>query len=104
MIPAPDAHEARQRLVEAIFLPVADIHKAAGIVNHIKNSWWSVHPEKGLMFFPYNYKKSKNLADAAPQCNTNEEIARRLNANLWPETEVRFFESVLQPINPRDYA
>jgi hypothetical protein len=84
-------------------MPFEDIHKAGGIVTHIKDSWWACHPEKGLAFFPYNIKKSARLEDSSPQCNRNENIARRLTEQLWPEAEVRFFESVLVPTDPRNY-
>jgi hypothetical protein len=85
---------------EYAYMPLDAVHKATGIVQHITNSWWAVHPERGLLFFPYN-KRNPDLKHSSPQCNSNEAITRRLVPAF---AEVRYIESVLIPIDPKEYA
>ncbi len=66
----------------------------AGLIEHLKDRWWSVHPTKGLIFF------DKCMA---PQCNGTEAIARRLQESLYPWAECRFIPSAFRRIDPRDY-
>ncbi len=64
-----------------------------GLIHHMKDMWWMVHPEKGLVFF------DKMMS---PQCNSIESITRRLSAPYaW--AEVRQIPSVFYSINPSDY-
>jgi hypothetical protein len=75
------------------FMPLDQASKPKGhIVYNIQNSWWVVHPEKGLAFFGKGY--------SSPQCNTNESISRHL-CPLWGE--VKFIEQVFAPCNVSDY-
>lgn len=64
----------------------------SGLIEHVKNHWWVVHPEKGLALFDGKFK----------QCNTIEAIARRLAAT-HPWAEVHFIPSAFFPIDPHDY-
>jgi len=66
----------------------------AGLIEHIKDSWWVTHPEHGLAFWD---KRSKS-----PQCNTNESITRHL-AKIYPWAEIKFIPSAYRRINPSDY-
>lgn len=68
-----------------------------GLINHIKDHWWCVHPEKGVMY----YVGPKGKLNS-PQCNSNADIARRLAAS-YPDVEVRFIPSVFHRIDPSDY-
>lgn len=53
----------------------------------IMNSWWIVHPTKGLVYhMRYGY--------AYPQANINEKITRMLGTKLYPWAEIKFFEMV----------
>lgn len=65
-----------------------------GLIEHLKDQWWTVHPEKGLVFY------DKKVM--APQCNSNESITRRFK-EMYPWAEVRFIPSVFRRINPHDY-
>lgn len=56
------------------------------------NRWWVVHPEKGLVMW----------RNTSPQCNSNEEIARRVGA-MYPWAEIRFIETAYLPHDCRDY-
>lgn len=76
------------------FLKLEEASKPKGhIIYHIPNSWWVVHPDKGLAFYGKGF--------GSPQCNTNEMISRR----LCPEWgEVQFIETVFAPCNVSDYS
>lgn len=76
------------------FLSLEAASKPKGhIIYHYSNSWWIVHPEKGLAFYGKGF--------SSPQCNTNESISRR----LCPEWgEIRFIETAFAPCNVSDYA
>lgn len=63
-----------------------------GLIEHIKDSWWSVHPERGLIFFK-----------DSPQCNQNEAVSRHISSGHYPWAEVQFIPSVFRTINPQDY-
>lgn len=54
----------------------------------IVDSWWSVHPAKGVAFYyqPFGYARSE---DPSPQCNQSEATASALTARGHPEHEVR---------------
>lgn len=65
-----------------------------GLIKHIKDHYWIVHPTKGVVFFD----KMK-----AAQCNVNAEIVRRVLAPMYPWAEVRLIPSVFRPIDPHDY-
>lgn len=75
------------------FLPANDILKTkACIVYNYMNRYWVIHPEKGLAFYDKGF--------GSPQCNDNEEIAKR----LCPEWgAVVFIERVLVPCDINDY-
>jgi hypothetical protein len=98
-----DEKDGKMTLDQAVFMPFDEVQKAQGIVMHRKNCWWIVHPEKGLLFYPYR-QKNRSLSKCAAQCNHDELTAKKLGADLWPGTEIRFIESVLQPLDPSDYA
>ena len=75
------------------FVPIDKaIEPPSGLIEHLKNKWWIVHPEKGVAFFEGKFA----------QCNSNEILARRL-ASGYPWAEVRFLPSVFRSINPQDY-
>lgn len=66
----------------------------SGLIEHIKDHWWVVHPDKGLAFW------DKKLM--SPQCNSNEAVTRHL-ARVYPWAEIKFIPSVFRRINPHDY-
>lgn len=69
-----------------------DVMKAEGLCNVLKERYWCVDPEKGLMFY-----------NGSQQCHTNKKIAENLQQRLYPHAEVEYHSIVLVPINPRDY-
>jgi hypothetical protein len=66
----------------------------ANLIDHIKDAWWVVHPQKGLVFWDKH---------RAPQCNRSEDITRRIAGAMYPWAEIRFIPSVFLRINPHDY-
>jgi hypothetical protein len=91
-----------------VFLPVEEAvsPSKAGHFEHRVNSWWHVHPDKGLVFYnPRNPStgRRRHAHAGAPQCNTNERIARTV-AELAPfQAEIRFFPSVWVQIDLNEY-
>lgn len=78
-----------------VFVPLDKATVApGGLINHIKDHWWIVHPEKGLVFWDQKAR--------SPQCNTNESLTRRF-AKSYPWAEVRFIPSVFHRIKISDY-
>ena len=65
-----------------------------GMIEHIANAWWVVHPEKGVVFWGKKFM--------SPQCNTNRSITVHLAA-MYPWAEVHLISSVFRRINPQDY-
>jgi hypothetical protein len=75
------------------FLPEDQIEAARQHMLHqYLDSYWVVHPEKGLAFYGKGY--------GSPQCNRNESIARRF---CPPWGEIKFIPRVLVPLNINDY-
>lgn len=60
-----------------------------GMVRHIKERWWCVCPDRGLIFFRLHRGSSQH-----PQCNADESLARRVMERLYPWAECRFVASV----------
>lgn len=75
------------------FLPEENIlNTKAHIIYNYMNSYWVVHPEKGLAFWDKGYSH--------PQCNSNEELSK----SLCPEWgTIKFIDRVLVPCNLNDY-
>lgn len=64
----------------------------AHIVYNYLDSYWVMHPEKGLAFWDKGY--------SSPQCNRNEALAK----HLCPDWGVIVFMKVVQvPCNISDY-
>lgn len=84
-----------------VYLPFDKLSYYTGIVMHLRNHWWSVHPERGLIF--WSGEKHPSIERGSPQCNANEVTARSLRDKLYPWAELRYFMSVLYPIDPHDY-
>lgn len=83
-----------------VFLPESDVLKAGGLVDAVRNRYWSVHPERGLRLFQSNRRRRGQIRGASPQCNQNEEIVRRF---LYEGDVIKRFDLVLVPIDINDY-
>lgn len=77
------------------FKPIEDaVVPPPGLIKHIKDHWWAVHPTRGLVFWD-----KKRMS---PQCNSNLAVTTSL-ARMYPWAEVRFIPSVFFRIDPHDY-
>lgn len=63
-----------------------------GVWEILVDRWWSVHPDKGLVF----YSKS-------PQCHRNAEIAKMLRDKYYPDAQVIFIPRVYLGHDCSDY-
>lgn len=86
-----------------VYMPEAEVLAANGMVQVLRNRWFSVHPERGLVFWQDDKRRHGQLAGASPQCNSHQAIAATLAAQLYPWAETRLYPLVLLPINLRDY-
>lgn len=68
-----------------------------GLIDHHKDRWWIVHPEKGILYWTKNKGR-----DRFPQCNSHKSIAE-IWLKMFPWAEIRFMPSVFNKINPHDY-
>lgn len=84
-----------------VFMPESEILNAGGLVDAIRNRWWSVHQEKGLRFFQSERRRQGKLVGASPQCNSNREVLERLLRHECDE--IKLIPLVLVPINISDY-
>lgn len=83
-----------------VFVP---IEKAtvppAGLIEHIKDRWWAVHPTKGLVF----WKATPRETHLSPQCNRSEVGTREIFYRMYPWAEIQFIPSVFRSIRVSDY-
>lgn len=86
-----------------VYMPETDIEKASGICNVMRDRWFMVHPERGLLFYQSNRRRKGQLRGASAQCNTDKAVVERLRQELWPWAELRFYERVIVPIDLGDY-
>lgn len=52
--------------------------------------YWVCHPVLGLLFIEYG----KGFRTGAPQCNSNQAIARQLQEKLYPKHSIKFMSVV----------
>lgn len=83
----------------AIYMPESDVLKATGVVMHIKDNWWVVDPDRGLIF----YIRKPSILDApfrnaSPQCGKDREQITRLGGRQWPDAVIKLIPSVLYPV------
>lgn len=86
-----------------VYMPEAEIDKADGICSVLRNRWFMVHPERGLLFYQISKQRRGRIRGASPQCHDSKEAAEYLRKKLWPWAELRFYERVIVPIDMRDY-
>lgn len=75
------------------------------MVEFHENSWYAVHPEKGVAFYNplKRHTQLRSRRYGAPQCNTNEAIVRRLLYAKPPGCEVVFIKHAWLPIDPHEW-
>jgi len=72
----------------------------SGIIEHIKDYYWIVHPEKGVAFWLTKIGRTKQ--HISPQCNMYKSIVERF-ALRYPWAEVKQIPSVFRGVDPNDY-
>lgn len=87
-----------------VFLPENEIMDGGGLCDVMRNRWFSVCPERGLIFWQHEKRRKGMLVGASAQCNGAEATARAIQQKMYPWAEMRFYECVIVPINIRDYA
>lgn len=75
------------------YLPESEATTPTEGADVMLDRWWSVHPEKGLIFYK----------TYSPQCNSNEQIARNICAKLYPDALVKFIPVVFVPRRMQDH-
>ena len=70
-----------------------------GLIEHLKDRFWIVHPDKGAVF----WNADKKGRDLSPQCNSNKDCAEAVFIKMYPWAEIKFIPSAFRRINPQDY-
>jgi hypothetical protein len=87
-----------------VFVPIEQLAESpGGIVEHIMDCWWQVHPDptKGAVF--WNPRPDKYVIGyGIPECD-NEKSAAEKRHQKYPWAEIRFIPDVYCPVNERDY-
>lgn len=86
-----------------VFMPESAVVGANGTCNVMRDKFFCVHPEKGLVFWQLNRRRYGQLVGASPQCNTNKDIVISIRDKMYPWAEIKTFPIVLVPIDVSDY-
>jgi len=86
-----------------VFVPLDEAAKpVSGLCEVWVDRWWSVHPEKGLVFYRSGAGRRNSYLSA--QCNPSERIARKFTEDLYGDwAECRQIPAVFRRANIRDY-
>lgn len=69
-----------------------------GLLQHIKDHWWIVHPEKGVTFW-----RPTKRDPLYPQCNSNQSLSEDIRKRMYPWANVEFIKSVFRPTSAREF-
>lgn len=87
-----------------VFMKEEDILNAIGFCQILKDRWFVIHPgTRELIFWQPEVKRRGKLIGASPQCNSSENTAKYIRDKMFPWAELKFFERVACPIDPKDY-
>ena len=86
-----------------VCLPESEIMKSTGNCDVMRGRWFAVDPEKGLLFWQDRRSRWGKLRGARPQCNGEKSIAERVIGQNFPWAEIKFFETVIAPVDRDDY-
>lgn len=86
-----------------VFMPESEILNGKGICDVLRNRWFAVCPERGLIFWQPEGRRKGQLRGASPQCNGDEIIARRVIVPSFPWADIKRFDVVMLPVNVSDY-
>lgn len=74
------------------YLPYPQGAPEQGYYEVIRNAWWAMHPQHGLLMY-----------GTSPQCNHRQDVSEAINERIHPDHNVVFVSVAWVPINPRDY-
>lgn len=87
-----------------VFMKEEDVLNATGFCQIIRDRWFLVHPgTRELIFWQPVVKRRGKLIGASPQCNSSKSVAEKVKEQMFPWAEIKFFERVACPIDPKDY-
>lgn len=88
-----------------LFIPESELTDPPdGIIEHLKDKWWAVHPEKGLMFYNRKGKGGRRVRlYGSPQCNLNKTISEYVARGYPFEVEIKFIPSVFIRVDMSEY-
>lgn len=88
-----------------VFMKEEDVLNATGFCQILKDRWFVIHPgTRELIFWQPEVKRRGKLIGASPQCNSSENTAKYIRDKMYPWAELKFFERVTCPIDPKDYS
>jgi len=70
-----------------------------GLIEHIKDSYWVTHPDKGAVF----WRSTMRGDNYSCQCNRVESMVKSLRDRMYPWAGVVFVPSAFRRIDPQDY-
>jgi len=89
-----------------LYLPFEQAVSPSGGVyfQHFVNCWWTVHPERGLLFYnPPRGRRRRHHGLGRPQCNVNENIIRMVAEKSYAfPVEIRLIPSAWKPVDLDD--
>lgn len=86
-----------------VYMPEDQVLSTNGFCVTIRERWFAVHPERGLVFWQPESRRKDKLTGAVPQCVYKREIIENVISRLYPWAEPKQFPLVLAPIRPQDY-
>jgi hypothetical protein len=79
-----------------VFVPIEHASTPpGGIIQHLKDRYWCVHPTRGLVFWTSQLMW--------PQCDSDERCSKAIRDEVYPWADVVFVPSVFRLVNPRDF-
>lgn len=88
------------------FMPETQVLAASGMCVALRDRWFAVDPERGLIFYDADAvfrRRKARISGASPACNASEAIMRKLANDLYPWAAIKQFPLVLQPVSLSDY-
>jgi hypothetical protein len=83
-----------------VFVPLDELATPpAGIIEHLLNYWWIMHPSKGAVFYRFDHPKRLH-----PQANMNKSVSLKIRDDLYPWAEVVMVAHAYRTVDLGDYS
>jgi len=83
-------------------VPIAELTAPKSGIFHVRvNEFWAVTDDNCLLFYTGRGKKRRHYT--SPQCNSNEDIARKVSESYDFPVTVKQLAIVYVPVNLSDY-